>query len=406
MILLAVVLAAGLVGCGGDDPSEKDSNAQTASLSSVAWQRPQVPISASTFAHVSLTGILRLHQSTVNGVAVSPNNTRLASVGADNTTIIWNLASGEALFVRSDTDGRRVFFGPADDTLITVNRDGLTRIWSISMSAPRQLEEVSSFAGQDTIAPIVAQSPDRSILAFGNANGNIRLWKVPDGEALLDIQAHGGNVQQILFSPDNRLIASIGGEPLVRVWSVADGTQLYELNEDNTTVMQAVFSPDSLRLAAATSTGIRVWGLDSGQLLYSISTAQHAASGSLQFSPDGNLLAGCGNQALIGVWDSQNGELMGGLPLPGNQRCGSLLFSPDSKLLLTLLSPGRNVYLWDIQHITDPVPAEEKQLRRRERDNMGLFPGRLFYSAAWSNDGRFIVLVDELGPLHILSAAE
>jgi WD40 repeat protein len=327
-------------------------------------------------------------------------------VGADNTTVIWNLASGEALFVRSDTDGRRVFFGPEDDTLITVNRDGFARIWSVNMSPPRQLEEIGSFAGHDTIAPIVTQSPDRSLLAFGTANGDIRLWRVPAGEAVLDIQAHSGNVQQIIFSPDSSLLASIGSEPGVRIWSVADGTLLYDLSEENATAMQAAFSPDSLRLAAASATGIQVWGLDTGQPLYSISTAENAASASLNFSPDGKLLAGCGQQALIGVWDSQNGELMGGLPLPGNQRCGSMLFSPDSKLLLTLLSPGRNVYLWDIQHITDQVPAEEKQLRRRERENMGLFPGRLFYSMAWSDDGRFIILVDELGPLHVVSAAE
>jgi WD40 repeat protein len=289
---------------------------------------------------------------------------------------------------------------------MTVNRDGLVRIWSLNMSPPRQLEEITSFAGHDTIAPVVTQSPDRSLLAFGTANGDIRLWRVPAGEVVADIQAHSENVQQMLFSPDNSLLASIGSEPGVRIWSVPGGEMLYDLNNEGAMAMQAAFSPDSQRLAVASTAEIQVWDMANGQLLYAISTAEYAVSASLKFSPDGALLAGCGQEALIGIWESQKGDLLGGLPLPNNQRCSSILFSSDSRLLLTLPTPGRNIYLWDIQHITDPVPPEEKQLRRRDRENMSLSPGRLFYSAAWSDDGRFIILVDELGPLHVLSTGE
>lgn len=402
---LSVILLVVLLGCGSDTPSDPDANAQATPLY-IAWQRPQAPASADTFAQVSLTGILLLHQGTVNGVAFSSNGTRLASAGADNMTVVWNLASGEALSVRSDTDGRRVFFGPEDDTLITVNNNGVVYIWSINLAPPRELEQITSFAGHDTSAPIVAQSPDRSLLAFGTPDGAIRLWRVPAGEVVTDIQAHSGNIQQIVFSPDNNLMASMSSDAGIKIWSVSDGTLVYDINETGDIMLQAAFSPDSQRLATASATTIQVWDLQNGQLLYTITLAENAAAASLKFSPDGTLLAGCGQQPLVGVWDSQNGELMGGIPLPNNQRCRLVAFSPDSKLLLTLPAPGRDVYLWDIQLITDDVLPEEKQLRRRDRENMGLFPGRLFYSAAWSEDGRFIILVDELGPLHILSTAE
>ena len=102
--------------------------------------------------------------------------------------------------------------------------------------------------------------------------------------------------------------------------------------------------------------------------------------------------------------EAASGELLGGLPLPG-QVCATLAFSPDGLLLLTLPQPGRDLYLWDITHITDDVPAEEKELRRRNRDNMGIFPGARFYDAVWSEDGRFIFALDELGPIYVISAA-
>ncbi len=36
---------------------------------------------------------------------------------------------------------------------------------------------------------------------------------------------------------------------------------------------------------------------------------------------------------------------------------------------------------------------------------MGLFAGPRFWNIAWSDDGRFVAVLDELGPIYILAAA-
>ncbi|MBN1679652.1 MAG: hypothetical protein JW966_05125 [Anaerolineae bacterium] len=428
LILLPVIV---LAACSSDDDKTPVKPSMTVTPAPVAWQRAQTAISQDLFSSVRLTGMLRLHNTTVTGVAFSPTGTRLASAGADRTTVIWNLANGESLFVESDTDGKLVFFGPTDDILITVTPKGFTRIWSADIRPPRELEEITSFEGYGDVAPVVAQSPDRSLLAFGSESGGIKIWRIPDAETVLTIPTPSYDIHYLAFSPDGRMLTAVTAAPSVHVWSIPGGELVFEKvppdepedegevpdegeneppagNEEtlfDLSPVRARFSPDSSQLAVANITNITLYDLATGDQGIVFATADSAASNELVFSPDGRLLVGCGPHPVIGVWDTTNGDLLGGLPLPG-QTCANTLFSPDGKLLLTLPSPGHDVFLWDIANITQDVTPEEKELRRRNRQNMGLYPGARFFDTVWSEDGRFIVLVDELGPLYIISAGQ
>jgi WD40 repeat protein len=404
-----MILAFLLAGCSSGNHSKIRKPQGTPTLPPVEWLRPQTAISQNNPV-VHLSGLMRLHQSTVNGIAFSASGTRMASVGADDTIVIWNLANGEPLFVQGDNDGRRVFWGPNDETLITVSPVGLTRIWSLDMSLPRKLVEQTSFVGQDEQMTVVAQSPDRSLLAFGSPSGGIRIWRVPEGVPVADFQAHGQSVLYLAFSPDGQALVSLGANRGVRVWSVPDANLVYDVGReeigDNSYVPQrADFSPDSKTLVVANDQGIQLWSMESGELIYFVETALNAAASKVIFSPDGKLLVGCGQQPLIGVWEASTGKSLGLLPLPG-QVCANVSFSPDSSLLLTLPTPGRDLYLWNIVHITDDVPVEQKMLDRADRQTMGLFTGPRFLDIAWSVDGRFIIVLDELGPIYVLSAAQ
>jgi WD40 repeat protein len=405
---LAAALLVALAGCSSNNSDKTRKPQITSTPAPVAWQRPSIAISQETPV-VHLTGMLRLHQRTVNDVAFSANETRMASVGADNNVVVWNLPNGESLFVQSDTESRWVFFGPGDESLITVSNVGVAQVWSMDMTPPRELKRLAGFWGHEVEAGIVVQSPDRTLLAFGAADGGIRLWRVPVVQLVADIQAHQQAVQFLAFSPNGKLLASISLDRGVRVWSVPDGGLVYSLThpEEETVELlplRAAFSPDSKYLAVANETGIQVWDMTTGEQVHFIDSAHNNASSALVYSPDGKLLVGCGAQPLVGVWDAASGKTLGLLPLPG-QVCANVAFSPDSTLLLTLPTPGRDLYLWNIIHITDDIPAEQKMLDRADRSTMGLLPGTRFFDIAWSPNGRFIVVLDELGPIYFLTAA-
>jgi len=399
-----------VAGCTPGDNDRQPRITITPSPLHIPWQRPQGPISQQVPV-VGLSGILRLHQGTVNDVTFSASGTRMASVAADGAAVVWNLANGEALFVRSNTSGRWVFFGPDDETLITVDQKGLARIWGMNMAPPRELEAMAQFAGhQTTAAPVVAQSPDRSLLAFGAENGGVTLWRIPAVDMVANIQAHREAIGYLGFSPDGSFLVTVSTDRSVRVWSVPGGALVFNLVDSDTEEIdiassRAVFSPDSRLLAVATERGIRVWEMATGSEVYTILAARHAASSAIAFSPDGQLLIGCGPQPLVGVWNAMTGEQYALLPLPGqSQLCANVTFSPDGTLLLVLPSPGHDLYLWNIANIADDVPAGQKVFKRADRNAMNLPPGTQFFDIAWSDDGRFIMVLDAQGPIYALAA--
>lgn len=406
---LVLVLAATLSACGGGTSHDKNQPTATPAPLIIPWQPAQAVIGADNPV-VGVSGVLRLHQGTVNELALSASGTRLATAAADDVVAVWNLADGEALFFREDLPARHVFFGPGDETLITVDRHGLTRVWSLAVTPPPdEAEPLAEFSGYRTAsAGPVTQSPDRALLAFGSENGGVKLWRVPQGEEVANFQAHRAAVGFLAFSPDGQYLVTIGAERGVRVWAVPSGDLVRAvIDADRIEVevvsSRAAFSPDSRLLAVATDSGIQVWTLPAGEPFASIPIARQQASHQIAFSPDGRWLAGCGAQPTIGLWEVATRQQVALLPLPG-QGCRNAAFSPDGTLLLTLPAPGRDLFLWNLAHLRDDQPGGEPVLERADRRGMGLPDGVAFFDIAWSGDGRFIFVLDEAGPIYALTA--
>jgi len=402
-----------LLGLGACSPTEQPKPTKpvaTATLPSVDWQRPTRPIDRTSVEALHLTGILQQHQSTVNAVDFSQSGTRMATVGADDQLVVWNLASGEPLIVQDGNQGRNLFFGPQDTQLVTITPTGRVDVWTINVSPPRNLEPLTSFQGYGGRVTAVAHSADRTLLAFGGVDGSVHLWRLPEGEPVAEFIAHAGTVQALTFAPDGQSLVTVSMDRGVSLWRLPDAALLHKFTDPETgpvdiMPLDATFSPDGKLLAVSTEDGVRVWDVASGEERYTIQAVQNAAANVLTFSPDGTLLVGCGSQPLIGVWEAQTGTSLGLLPTQG-ELCADVAFSPDSALLVVMPRPGRDVYLWNLEHIHDDVPPEEKQLARVDRHALGLPPGVRFYEVAWSPDGRFLVVLDEVGPIYVLSVAE
>ncbi|MEP0763861.1 MAG: WD40 repeat domain-containing protein [Chloroflexota bacterium] len=406
---LVLVLAATLSACGGDAPRDTSQPTNTPVPLVMAWQPAQAVISADN-PIVAVSGVLRLHQGTVNDLALSASGARLATAAADNVLGVWNLADGETLFFRENLPARHVFFGPGDETLITVDRDGLAQVWSLAaIPPPADAEPLAEFSGYRTeTAGPVAQSPDRTLLAFGSENGGVTLWRVPQGEMVANFQAHREAIGFLAFSPDGHYLVTIGAERGARVWSVPSGDLLRAVIDADRVEVEAVatraaFSPDSRLVAVATDRDLQVWTLPAGEPFASIALARHQASHQIAFSPDGRWLLGCGAQPTLGLWDVATREQVALLPLPG-QGCRNAVFSPDSTLLLTLPAPGRDLFLWNLAGLRESQPDAKPVLQRADRRGMGLPDGVAFFDIVWPGDGRTIFVLDETGPIYALTA--
>jgi WD40 repeat protein len=154
--------------------------------------------------------------------AFSSDGTLLATIGADGTAQVWNVASqrqvGAAMNVgRPGTFTGAVGFSPDARTLATVGDGGQTQLWSV---ATRQPVGRPMAAGAATT--VLAFSRDGRTLATAGADGTVRLWDVATQQEIgAPLAADTQPVYAVAFSPDGSTLATAGADGFARRWDVA-----------------------------------------------------------------------------------------------------------------------------------------------------------------------------------------
>lgn len=163
--------------------------------------------------------------------------------------------------------------------------------------------------------------------------------------------------------------------------------------------MSVEFSPNGLLLASGDTDGVlRFWdGITYAPLVEPLEKHETPVE-SIAFSPDGSLLASGNRDGQIFLWDTQTRETIG-KPLAGHtDLVKSLAFSPDSKLLVSAsigkkgvrgVGEGGQVLIWDVR-------THEKIGEMRDPQNGSA------YSLAFSPNGKHFVLGFADGRLQIV----
>ena len=114
-------------------------------------------------------------------------------------------------------------------------------------------------------------------------------------------------------------------------------------------IHQIKYFPDGKRLAVATSIGIWIYDLGSGEAL-DLLTRHTAPVKSIRFSPDGKTLAAGSEDNTIQLWDTNTGELKA--TCIGHEKdVNFLAFSPSGKTLASASGDwkDRKIRIWDAQ---------------------------------------------------------
>ena len=339
--------------------------------------------------------------SNIFGLAFSQDGNILAAAPNDGTIRLWDIESGEMIQVLSGTSTvpRSMSFTPDNEYLVTGSRrqagiggEGLIQIWDVSNGI-----NVHYFLGGKNVQALELNS-EGNIIASGHIDGEIYIWDMDRKQEIMSLSGHTDSITNLAFSSDGNKIASASKDRTVRTWDLATGTQDGIINDfagqrvtaqsispnfnsmaiswqkniygdsyqeggfvDIVDLFSGVhysvipnypswlneisFSPDERTLALSLHNIVKVWDLVNKRELHSLEGHVDQID-SLEFSPDGKVLASREQDNIIHLWDTATGEEL--IQLEGDVEGGyNLAFSPDGGIVASGSKNGA-IHLWNV----------------------------------------------------------
>lgn len=266
---------------------------------------------------------------------------------------------------------------------------GKVQLWSKQTG-----ELIRTFNGHSNWVQSVAIAPDAKVIASGSVDGTIKLWQ-PDGKLLLNLK-NSRAVYSIGWSPDGKILASGDGNGELKLWK-RDGKLIRSIEAHSGNIVSVAISPvkvptpqGSAKVIASRSFGdekIKLWNLNTGKLIRSLSGGSVGGVNSLAISPDGKFLAGyfrmkgdTYSDGAVRIWGLETGEVFDTFDVKMN-RPHAIAFSPNGKTL-AVGGFGSEIQIWSMS-----AP--------KSRGNFQIAPSLPYsghvYSLTFSPDGKTLV---------------
>jgi len=296
------------------------------------------------------------HTVTARDLAFSPDGTLLASAAEDGIRL-WSvsqyaeniplppaLPTAEVSSTQVDTNAMMlhiehntlgVDYGPGGARIAFGAADGMVRLWTPSIG-----ELLTLNAGDDLVSNAVI-SPNGLLMASAGNNA-VRLWDLRTNRQVLVVDSE--DMRMLAFSVDNQTFAFVDGNNVVHVWTLLTSRELYTIEDFTDGVGGISFSPNGAQLAVSGGYGsgqIRIYNAADGQLASTLNTGLNAAYG-VTYSSDSTMIAIADGNNIVTILDAATNEPIATLA----NGAYAWMFSPDNTQIAAGGEDG-SIYIYD-----------------------------------------------------------
>lgn len=339
------------------------------------------------------------HHGSVLGV--DSGGGRAASVAADGSLIVWDVAKGTIEAQRQlDIPAHSVDLSADGRLLLTGLFNGDIVLWDTDSG-----EEIWRFSGHTDVVTRAVFNADETRIFSGSLDRTLRLWDVQTGELISTIETPGAILNVALSADGTKGVSSSADETaaddandtvdrMIRVWNLELGLELAHFAPESGFVRAVDFSPDGRYIASGTWNAadggvVQLWSLSSNRLERRFFGAHRDVITQVRFNSDGTrLLSASWDQTLV-VWDVQTGvERM-------------RLASHDDRILSVAFGPTEDYVLVGTGNIGNNIPDPARDNARdpavwvwdlaQSRAQMRMMTGAQdwIWAVAVSPDGRY-----------------
>jgi WD40 repeat protein len=192
----------------------------------------------------------------IDGMAYSPDGTRLAVIGSMQTLEIWNEAGTRRAFHGSADPRAGLVWSPDGQRVAARSMTGAVLVWDVHRNYPTVVQHDIGWQGG------LSFSPDGRYLAGGGVDGTIRVWDISGRTAPAVLSGHQGGVLSVTFSPDGRTLTSSSDDGTVRIWQVGSTSPPLVLDSFRASTDVVVPFTDGRYVTAHDDGTIRIWRCD------------------------------------------------------------------------------------------------------------------------------------------------
>ncbi|MBD2440278.1 AAA-like domain-containing protein [Nostoc sp. FACHB-110] len=205
--------------------------------------------------------VIKTPNSSVANISFCADKNSFAFFDKNNHIQVWTIQGDYVKTFQYPWMIYGIAFSPCDHILASVGQDKFLNLWN---TVDKKL--IKKLPGHTADIYVVGFSPDGKMIATGGFDQSVKIWRIAE-DIPINLSGHKAPIRSLSFSPNNEFLASADIQGIIKIWSVT-GREIHTLKGGKNKFAYISFSPDGKTLAVNDHIGnVILWNFDITELL-------------------------------------------------------------------------------------------------------------------------------------------